>query len=76
MRRAEGIHQPIEGDAVIITNELTPQELLEHHRATGEPLDEDEVASLIEAGLTTMSEWDDRGGGLYWHATTFPEPEG
>jgi len=53
----------------------TPEELLAKHRTTGEPLDEDEVTAIVDAGLTTWDEWDDRGGGLYWHAETFPHDE-
>ena len=56
-------------------SEPTPQELLEHHCATGEPLDEAEVIVIIEAGIATWEDWEDRGGGLFWHAKTFPEPE-
>jgi len=55
--------------------EPTPEELLEQHLATGEPLDADELQMIVDAGLTNQDEWDDRGGGLYWHAATFPETE-
>ena len=53
----------------------TPEELLEKHKASGEPLDEEEVTSLVAAGVTTWDDWDDRGGGLYWLSAAFPEEE-
>jgi hypothetical protein len=45
------------------------------HVDTGEPLTEDEVQVVVEAGITSWDEWDDRGGGLYWHAPTWPALE-
>jgi hypothetical protein len=53
----------------------TPEELLENHKATGEPLDEEEVQGIVDAGLSTWDEWEDRGGGLYWLAEAFPLDE-
>ena len=53
----------------------TPKELLEKHKASGEPLSEDEVESLVAAGLTTWDDWDDRGGGLYWHTSISSKEE-
>ena len=44
------------------------------HVETGEPLDADEVRAVVAAGLTADDEWEDRGGGLYWHRLTWPEP--
>jgi hypothetical protein len=55
--------------------EATPEELLEGHKTTGEPVDEDEVQRIVDAGLTTWEEWEDRGGGLCWHVVTFPEAD-
>jgi hypothetical protein len=48
--------------------------LFERHRRTGEPLSEAECDVIIEAGLSTWDEWDQRGGGLWWHSLTWPEP--
>jgi hypothetical protein len=50
----------------------TPQMLWETHVATGEPLSESELKSVIEAGISAANEWDMRGDGLYWHALTWP----
>jgi len=54
---------------------MDPQTILAHHRATGEPLDSDTKRILVEAGLTPAGEWSQRGGDLWWHAPSFPEPE-
>jgi len=53
-------------------DEPTPQQLLDKHKSTGEPLDEEEVQAVVDAELTTWDEWEDRGGGLYWLAEAFP----
>lgn len=45
------------------------------HRATGQPLDELAVRAIVDAGITTWDDWEDRGEGLYWHSPTFPESE-
>jgi hypothetical protein len=45
------------------------------HVETGEPLDEDEVMIVVAAGLTEAEDWEMRGGGLYWHAPTYPNPD-
>lgn len=45
--------------------------LWEVHRETGEPLDADEVRMVVAAGMTAEADWEDRGGGLYWHAPTW-----
>jgi len=45
------------------------------HTETGEPLTEGEVRTVVEAGLAKWDEWEDRGGGLYWHAPTWPDPD-
>ena len=44
-------------------------------QAPQHPLTEDEVQVVVEAGITSWDEWDDRGGGLYWHAPTWPALE-
>jgi hypothetical protein len=49
--------------------------LWQSHTTTGEPLDEEEVARVVAAGLASAEDWEDRGGGLYWHAPTWPEPQ-
>ena len=54
----------------------SPAELLRVHCETGEPLDESELASVVEAGLTTWEAWDDRGGGLFWLSEKWPEEDG
>ncbi len=51
----------------------TAEDLWKAHIETGEPLTEDEVLMVVEAGVTTLDEWDDRGGGLFWHAATWPD---
>lgn len=55
--------------------EPTAYELWESHTQTGEPLSEDEVAIVVAAGLSEAEDWDDRGGGLYWHTPTWPAPD-
>lgn len=50
----------------------TPQEMLDNHKQTGEPLGEEEVQAVVDAGLTEWDAWEDRGGGLYWLWETFP----
>ena len=46
------------------------------HTETGEPLDESEMQLVVAAGLAKAAEWEDRGGGLYWHAPTWPDADG
>jgi len=58
-----------------IQPDLNAKELWRGHGDTGEPLTEDEVQVVVEAGITSWDEWDDRGGGLYWHAPTWPALE-
>ena len=52
-----------------------PRELLHAHMETGEPLDAGEVAVIVGAGLSSWDEWEQRGGGLYWHSPTWPDPD-
>jgi len=49
--------------------------LWKSHVETGEPLGEEEVAIVVAAGLAEESDWEDRGGGLFWHAPTWPDPD-
>jgi hypothetical protein len=42
------------------------------HIETGEPLDEEEVVVVVRAGLARAEEWENRGGGLFWHTPTWP----
>lgn len=51
------------------------EKLWKAHVETGEPLSEDEVAIVVAAGLAKAEDWDDRGGGLFWHAPTWPDPD-
>jgi hypothetical protein len=57
-------------------DDLSPEQLLDHHRRTGEPLSEEEVEELVEAGLTCLDDWENRGGNLYWEWRTFPAEDG
>lgn len=52
------------------------ERLWRSHVETAEPLSELEVAIVVAAGLAEESDWEDRGGGLYWHAPTWPDPDG
>jgi len=52
-----------------------PEAAFEEHRRTGEPLDSATVQLLIQAGVTPAEEWSQRGGQLWWHAPTFPDPD-
>lgn len=54
---------------------VNPQSLWESHVRTAEPLTLQEVEAVIAAGLTKADEWDNRGGGLYWHQPTWPDDE-
>ena len=54
----------------------TAEELWRAHTETGEPLSEGEVAIVVAAGLAAADEWEDRGGGLYWHAPTWSDAGG
>jgi hypothetical protein len=45
------------------------------HVDTGEPLGEDEVAIVVAAGLAEAEDWENRGGGLYWHTPTWPDAD-
>jgi len=54
---------------------MKPQELLNTHTETGEPLSEEEVDAVVEAGLTERNVWEDRGGGLHWNAEHHPLDE-
>lgn len=53
----------------------TAADLWKSHVETSEPLTEEEVAIVVGAGLAEADDWDDRGGGLYWHVPTWPEPD-
>jgi len=55
--------------------DMKPQELLNTHIETGEPLSEEEVDAVVAAGLTERNVWEDRGGGLHWHAEHHPLDE-
>lgn len=57
------------------TDQPTAEDLWKTHIETGEPLSEDEVATVVAAGLAKHDEWDDRGGGLFWHYPTWPDPD-
>jgi hypothetical protein len=48
--------------------------LLEHHRETGEPLTAEELDGIVAGGVTTVEEWEQRGGGCWWHSPSWPEP--
>lgn len=50
------------------------EDLWKAHVETGEPLSEEEVEIVVAAGLAKADEWDDRGGGLFWHYPTWPSP--
>jgi hypothetical protein len=61
--------------------ELSP-ELIEEaktlwkaHIETAEPLDAAELDLVVSAGLANREDFEDRGGGLYWHAPTWPASE-
>ncbi len=54
---------------------MDPKELFDNHIATGEPLTEEEVAAVVEAGLAEENDFANRGGNLFWHQPTFPEQE-
>jgi hypothetical protein len=43
------------------------------HVETGEPLTGNEVAIVVAAGLAEAEDWEDRGGGLHWHAPRWPD---
>jgi hypothetical protein len=51
------------------------KELWKAHLETGEPLDDHEVEIVVAAGLSKAEDWEMRGGGLYWHAPTWPNPD-
>ena len=48
--------------------------VLGQHRETGEPLTADELDGLVAGGVTTIEEWEQRGGGLWWESASWPEP--
>jgi site-specific recombinase XerD len=54
----------------------SPRDLLENHLRTGEPLSEDEVERIVDEGLGRWEDWSQRGGGLFWLAEAFPDPDG
>ena len=47
---------------------MDPRELLANHEATGEPLDEYEVADIVQAGIATWYDFVSEGGGLYHYS--------
>ena len=51
------------------------EELWRDHVETGEPLDEREMRVVVAAGLAEESDWEERGGGLFWHGPTWPDPD-
>lgn len=56
-------------------NGLDAQALWNSHIETSEPLTEDEVDAVVRAGLAKQDEWEDRGGGLFWHYPTWPDTD-
>lgn len=56
-------------------SDVDPHDLFERHRATAEPLSEGEVTLLHDAGVADRSKFSMRGGQLFWHDPTFPEPD-
>lgn len=57
-------------------DEFDPATLFAKHKASGEPLGEDEVEAIVAAGLAARSDFGMRGGNLWWHDATFPNPDG
>ena len=57
------------------SDEVHPRALLTNHLKTGEPLSEDELSVVVSAGLAARPEFSMRGGGLWWHDATFPDPD-
>jgi len=53
---------------------LDPGALLARHKASGEPLDTEEVSGIVAAGLARTDEFDMIGGGLHVHRPSWPEP--
>ena len=51
------------------------ERLWRSHVDAGEPLDVDELGLVLSQGLAKAEDWEDRGGGLYWHAPTWPDPD-
>ena len=49
--------------------------LLRRHQQTGEPLSEEEVGRVVAGGVTSAEDWEQRGGGLWWHSPSSPEPD-
>ena len=45
----------------------------DNHLATREPLERLQVQAIALAGLADLFDFENRGGGLYWHARTFPQ---
>ncbi|MEN6644008.1 MAG: hypothetical protein ABFE08_16345 [Armatimonadia bacterium] len=45
------------------------------HIETAEPLDQDEVRLVVFHGFAKEEDWDDRGGNLFWHTATWPDPD-
>lgn len=52
---------------------MDPRALFETYKATGEPLGEGDVQVIVDAGFANPGQFEMRGGGLYWHAPSFPE---
>lgn len=55
--------------------DIDPTDLFERHKASGEPLAEDEVTLLHDARVAPRSDFSMRGGGLFWHDPSFPDPD-
>jgi hypothetical protein len=58
---------------IAANDETDASALLDRHRHTGEPLTEPECESIVRAGLATWEDFDQRGGGLWWHSPTWAE---
>lgn len=56
-------------------HELDAQSLFDGHRRTGEPLTDSELDAVVRAGLAGRHDFDMRGGHLWWHRPTFPDPD-
>lgn len=50
-------------------------DIFDHHVRSAEPLTEDDVNQITAEDVEKADAFEERGGGLYWHAETFPLDE-
>ena len=52
------------------------RDVVTQHLVDQQPLTREQVEAIHEAGVTSVEEFEHRGGGWYWHVSFPPFPDG